>query len=237
MIDEEIKLLWQKANGAKPDGVLLHMVRDFTAELLSASKPAPCIHANDPKACYRVRCQLGNKCVYDDMSPRAPAATAQSGEPVAWREEAQRLFDRCKLWPEETGDGFMALLELRNHVGALLENAASAQSGEAVAARSVEDLTVTNIPARIYLNLGDIYAECESEISFQSLTDITWCEDRIDDEDIEYVRAEGLIGELFPYQKTFDAIAAATSVSAGHVAISVIKFREAFGVTPQPHKP
>lgn len=133
MIDEEIKLLWQKANGAKPDGVLLHMVRDFTAELLSASKPAPCIHANDPKACYRVRCQLGNKCVYDDMSPRAPAATAQSGEPVAWREEAQRLFDRCKLWPEETGDGFMALLELRNHVGALLENAASAQSGEAVA--------------------------------------------------------------------------------------------------------
>jgi hypothetical protein len=40
--------------------------------------------------------------------------------------------------------------------------------------------------------------------------------------------------EAFPYQKTFDAIAAATSVSAGRVAISVIKFREAFGVAAQP---
>jgi hypothetical protein len=33
----------------------------------------------------------------------------------------------------------------------------------------------------------------------------------------------------FPYQKTFNAIAAATSVCAGCVAISVIDFREAFG--------
>lgn len=40
MTDDTIKLLWQKANGSKPDGVLLHMVRDYTAELLSASKPA-----------------------------------------------------------------------------------------------------------------------------------------------------------------------------------------------------
>jgi hypothetical protein len=40
--------------------------------------------------------------------------------------------------------------------------------------------------------------------------------------------------EPFPYQKTFDAIAAATSVSAERVAISVIKFREAFDAAPQP---
>nr|WP_208450355.1 VRR-NUC domain-containing protein [Burkholderia anthina] len=44
---------------------------------------APCVHDDDPKSCYRVRCQLGNKCVDDDMSPRqakheaAPAADAQ----------------------------------------------------------------------------------------------------------------------------------------------------------------
>ncbi len=37
--------------------------------------------------------------------------------------------------------------------------------------------------------------------------------------------------EPFPYQKTFDAIAAATFVSAGHIAISVAKFVEAFGAT------
>lgn len=35
--------------------------------------------------------------------------------------------------------------------------------------------------------------------------------------------------EAFPYQKTFNAIAAATSISGGHVAISVAKFVEAFG--------
>jgi hypothetical protein len=34
----------------------------------------------------------------------------------------------------------------------------------------------------------------------------------------------------FPYQKTFDAIAAATSISCGTIAISVIKFREVFGL-------
>ena len=39
--------------------------------------------------------------------------------------------------------------------------------------------------------------------------------------------------EPFPYQKTFDAIAAATiAPMKGHVAISVIKFREAFGPMP-----
>jgi hypothetical protein len=40
--------------------------------------------------------------------------------------------------------------------------------------------------------------------------------------------------EPFPYQKTFDAIAAATEVQAGRVAISVIKFREAFGAAANP---
>ena len=40
----------------------------------------PCVHADDPKACYRVRCQLGGKCVDDDMSPRQPAAAPISPE-------------------------------------------------------------------------------------------------------------------------------------------------------------
>lgn len=33
----------------------------------------------------------------------------------------------------------------------------------------------------------------------------------------------------FPYQKTFNAIAAATKVEAGHIAISVADFCKAFG--------
>jgi hypothetical protein len=35
-----------------------------------------CVHADEPKECYRVRCQLGNKCVDDDMSPRAASTSA-----------------------------------------------------------------------------------------------------------------------------------------------------------------
>jgi len=38
-----------------------------------------CIHADNPKACYRVRCQLGNKCVDDDMSPRGEDANRSTG--------------------------------------------------------------------------------------------------------------------------------------------------------------
>ncbi|MCA8195432.1 hypothetical protein [Burkholderia vietnamiensis] len=55
------------------------------AAILAASpveqhEAAPCVHADDPKSCYRVRCQLGNKCVDDDMSPRqvAPSAPLES---------------------------------------------------------------------------------------------------------------------------------------------------------------
>jgi hypothetical protein len=56
------------------------------APIASASEPngQPCVHADNPKACYRVRCQLGNKCVDDDMSFRAkgaPAAAAQPSKP------------------------------------------------------------------------------------------------------------------------------------------------------------
>lgn len=43
--------------------------------------------------------------------------------------------------------------------------------------------------------------------------------------------------EPFPYQRTFNAIAAATEVCAGNVAISVIKFREAFGRAQDPTEP
>jgi hypothetical protein len=44
-------------------------------------KHGECVHANDAKSCYRVRCQLGNKCVDDELSPRtASTALAQMPE-------------------------------------------------------------------------------------------------------------------------------------------------------------
>lgn len=66
------------------------------------------------------------------------------------------------------------------------ENRRTAPDREAIV-RAGEDVVVTNVPDRIYLNLGDIYEM--GELPFQQLTDVTWCEDRIDDTDIEYVRA------------------------------------------------
>ena len=35
-------------------------------------KPQPCVNEDEPRGCYRVRCQLGKKCVDDEMSHRLP---------------------------------------------------------------------------------------------------------------------------------------------------------------------
>ncbi|NML34883.1 hypothetical protein [Paraburkholderia antibiotica] len=47
-----------------------------TPEDVQSGERADCVHVYDPKGCYRVRCQLGNKCVDDDMSPRAAHAVS-----------------------------------------------------------------------------------------------------------------------------------------------------------------
>ena len=39
-------------------------------EALAQPEQEPCVHAKNPKECYRVRCQLGDKCVDDEMSFR-----------------------------------------------------------------------------------------------------------------------------------------------------------------------
>jgi hypothetical protein len=43
----------------------------------------PCVHAKNPKGCYRVRCQVGDKCVDDEMSFRTTPPQPEQ-EPVAW---------------------------------------------------------------------------------------------------------------------------------------------------------
>ncbi len=37
---------------------------------LAQPEQEPCVHAKNPKGCYRVRCQVGDKCVDDEMSFR-----------------------------------------------------------------------------------------------------------------------------------------------------------------------
>ena len=45
-----------------------------------------------------------------------------------------------------------------------------------------------NIPNRIYLNLG-LQEDC-ADIDFNELSEITWSQDKVDDDDIEFVRKE-----------------------------------------------
>jgi len=61
----------------------------------------PCVHADNPRACYRVRCQLGNKCVDDAMSFRAKAPLA----PIASTEEAPVLDKPAKVGGTRFGKG------------------------------------------------------------------------------------------------------------------------------------
>ena len=44
-----------------------------------------------------------------------------------------------------------------------------------------------NIPEKIYLQIGD---DCPDDIDFKDLHEVTWCVDKINDNDIEYMRVE-----------------------------------------------
>jgi hypothetical protein len=98
-------------------------------------KPAPsveqdergaCIHADEPKACYRVRCQLGNKCVDDDMSPRAASTSANVSEPFPY----QKTFNAIAAATEGLAKGQVSIsvLKFREAFGA----ANVAQGAEAI---------------------------------------------------------------------------------------------------------
>jgi hypothetical protein len=51
---------------------------------LAQPEQEPCVHAKNPKGCYRVRCQVGDKCVDDEMSFRTTPPQRTEQEPVAW---------------------------------------------------------------------------------------------------------------------------------------------------------
>jgi hypothetical protein len=50
------------------------------------------------------------------------------------------------------------------------------------------DSVITNVPARIWLQIGDDLEPHETD--FSALTDVTWCQDNVNESDIEYVRAD-----------------------------------------------
>ena len=48
-------------------------------------------------------------------------------------------------------------------------------------------MKMKNIPERIYLQIG---AETPKDCNFEELDEVTWCQDRISENDIEYVRVK-----------------------------------------------
>lgn len=55
-----------------------------------------------------------------------------------------------------------------------------------------------NIPNKIYLNLG--LQEDSADIDFNELSEITWSQDKVDADDIEYVRKEPVDWEARRYE-------------------------------------
>jgi hypothetical protein len=64
----------------------------------------PCVHAKTPKECYRVRCQLGDKCVDDEMSFRTTPPQPEQ-EPVIDKSAAKRIATALGWEPKRTWVG------------------------------------------------------------------------------------------------------------------------------------
>ena len=82
---------------ALEEGLKEHAMREVQ-RLGQEIEQEPCVHAKTPKGCYRVRCQLGDKCVDDEMSFRTTPPQPEQ-EPVAikcmkeWIEYLKRKSD------------------------------------------------------------------------------------------------------------------------------------------------
>jgi hypothetical protein len=142
MTDEQIESM---ANACGLYGVrkaVVQCVRELLATHPDNSgdggEKAPCVHADEPKACYRVRCQLGNKCVDDDMSFRRTAPVPQDGDE---REELAleltvAFAPKHEYRDPDTGENcFSALGFARDLIAALASSKAAS-----VAARPTDDV-------------------------------------------------------------------------------------------------
>jgi hypothetical protein len=76
--DPGVAALWREAGF---DVIDLFESMPVAAAVAVGEPKQPCMHVDNPKGCYRVRCQLGNKCADDEMSIRAKAAPAPIESP------------------------------------------------------------------------------------------------------------------------------------------------------------
>lgn len=64
--------------------------------------------------------------------------------------------------------------------------------------------TIKNAPARLYLVLGSDFID--GEVEFSSLSEVTWCEDRQEAYDPEYVRADVAAAEIGDLQEEIERL-------------------------------
>ncbi|EBY7415690.1 hypothetical protein D6J61_25740, partial [Salmonella enterica subsp. enterica serovar Alachua] len=83
----------------------------------------------DVYADYDRLCELSRKMREAIRALSSPDhADAGNVEGDGWLQKAGELYDRCKLFPETSAEGFTALLQLRNHVADILPAAPGASS-------------------------------------------------------------------------------------------------------------
>ena len=71
MTQDELKMVLEAlkwCHGGEPCGTAEAIA--VVEKSLAQPEQELCVHAKNPKGCYRVRCQLGDKCVDDEMSFR-----------------------------------------------------------------------------------------------------------------------------------------------------------------------
>ncbi len=88
-----------------------------------------------------------------------------------------------------------------------------------------------NIPEKIYLNIGCADITTDNTVDdFNELTEITWCADKINDDDIEYSRLsasvisrlkEEIISTIY-----YDLIMNFTNIGRNNIEMSCEDFRE-----------
>ena len=138
------------------------------------------------KAAGRIGAELGaakaeNERLRGLLAEVAHCLRTSDEQPLYWEEEfASRIYRALSQQAEPTGtftavDMATAAAQGFRDGQAAVEPA-PAQDGREVAATA---------PDRIYLVIG---GECPSDARFSDLSDVTWCEDNIDGNGIEYVR-------------------------------------------------
>ncbi|MDN8078328.1 Lar family restriction alleviation protein [Burkholderia multivorans] len=168
--------------GGTRDGMRANAVKTWNTRAAIAASPVE-QPAAAPCKCRRLGDWNGaHHPLCDSSAPApAPAPADERAACIAWANAngfTKYHESMCAAWEERARRTHSA-----SETGA--EGAPIVQAGR--------DVLVTHVPSRIYLNLGDINEL--GEIPFQQLTGVTWCEDRVDDTDIEYVRAPAQAAE------------------------------------------